>query len=216
VSLALLGAFLAAGSGSSRGQEKKFDKPADAFDAFVKALKKDDLKAAHATLTTESGDRLTKDVLFSAVALKRFMMALDKTGKVAEAFEPVGAAMARHGLKEEAFVKGLEGLEKDRDDKQKVAAGLRKMFAPVKDQGAMLEDVVAALKKLRDPKKDNKKKDDRDARLSDVKVAGDRATGTATYKEGDREKSMTVHFEKVQGGWRLELPEELLQQGQKK
>lgn len=198
-------------SGTALGEDKddkkskavKYAKPEDAFDAFVKAMKKNDLKAAHATLTPDSADRMLAELIVGTQIMKALATAFDKTGKAAEAFKSIDEVLDRHGIKAEKLEETLKEANKVKDDRKKTAALLAKLLEPVKDRAALVGDLGAKLDKVGGMKK----KDFPEAKLSDVKTDGDTATGKLTLKEGDKEDSQTLTFKKIKGSWLIELPE---------
>src|SRR5206468_3944962 len=82
-------------------------------------------------------------------------------------------AMNKHGLTEEY----LKTVEKDNPGKkgtpQEERDMLRKLVAPVKDKSAFIADIMTALKKSGDKDSFSIGTD-----LKDVKIDGDKATGT--------------------------------------
>jgi hypothetical protein len=121
--------------------------------------------------------------------------------KSAEVGKELARTLDRHGLTVKAWAK----IEKEAGgDPAKAAKALE---AVVKDHAAFLVDALKLLKKggfsLREIAGEGERK------LTDVKVDGDRATGTVVVTWTDREKRKrerkeTVTFAKVGGGWRIE------------
>ena len=80
---------------------------------------------------------------------------------------------------------------------------MKKLAAPIKDKPAFIADMLDALEEM--GSEESKGMSLGDATLKDVKIDGDTAKGTIV-KKGDKEEP--IHFQKIDGGWLVELPME--------
>src|SRR5262249_52567761 len=111
-----------------------------------------------------------------------------------------------HGLTEEVLKKQPK---LDLKDPEAAKKGMKQMLEPIKDKNAFVADMMTAMKKLGGDKKDSGPMG-KDAELKDVKIEGDTATGTVVTKHDGKEKSEAIKFRKVGGGWKIELPADML------
>jgi hypothetical protein len=214
--LLLLAALSAAEAG---GGQPKYATPQEAFDAANKALQRGDWKAACGTLTDDSRDLFAGGMVFAGLLGKGLALGFaklapkdkqeDLLAKIKAQFKPVDDALAKHGLTEEVFKKMEKkgGEEKpDLKDPEQVKKLMKALVAPVKDRCALIVDLMAALEKTGDKQKGKGGLIPPGARLTDVKVEGDKARGVVVSKEGDEEKRTPLEFRRVAGSWRIELP----------
>jgi hypothetical protein len=189
---------------TGRGEEKSpvYKTPQEVFAAAKAAAKKNDVKAFYQTLTPESREKLTAMSAMMGVMTKAFS-AFDTTGKAEEKIKPIVDAMKKHGLTDEAMKK-VKPLTPTSTPKE-VAASLKQLAGMVKDPPGFIGDMMAAMKKV-DPKAEGLEALAR-ARLEDVKIDGDKATGTTIGKKGDKEEKQPLKFEKIAGSWRIVLPD---------
>jgi hypothetical protein len=196
--VALVAALLVL-SGDARGQEKKYDTPQAVFDAFKTAIANNDWKAVYHTVTPESGNALVAGLIVQGYQVQAFA-AKDKTGKLAELAKPFEKAFARHSLSQEVIEKALKAIGKPKTTEEGQTA-LLKVAGLVKDRGAFLGDVMPLLTKGKKDLATAAK-----ATLEDVKITGDKATGTVVTSVGGKDKREPLAFKKVGGGWRVEMP----------
>jgi len=221
--LTLAGLLLAALAVSAVGQkddkDKAKDKPKDklhktpeaCFDAVVAALEKKDSAAMVASLTPKAQNRMALEYVGQGIQLRGVAegkLPKDKGQKneqLAKLYKPLFDVLDKHGLTEKA-TKDLETDEKGTLTTKGRGAALKL----VKDPVAFLSDMLAATDKLDTRPKD---KDEPKPKLTDVKIDGDKATGTVIetirIKQKDKddkvqEEKHPVRFEKVDGGWRLD------------
>jgi hypothetical protein len=207
--LALMALALTAAGQKDKQKQKPavYKTPQEVFDAAEKAEARDDFKTLVHCYTPRSQQKLAL-MLGAWFGYGRSQLkdkSDEKTKKELEEAKPVFDALDRHGLTVEAVEKIKKDAGKD-DEKAEKA-----FLALIKDPAAFLIDVAAAAKKVgafpKSPDKTEKK-------LTDVKIDGDKATGTVTVtttrpakdkeKERKTERKQTMTFEKVKGGWRID------------
>ena len=83
---------------------------------------------------------------------------------------------------------------------------LTELAAPIKDKPAFIGEMFGAIDEMSDG--DSADMSFENATLKDLKVDGGTATATIVKKVGDGEKSDPIAFEKVDGGWLVDIPME--------
>ena len=234
--LLFLAALFATAPGVSAGeggQQKSFKTPQAVFDAAQQATAKDRWKEAYGCLTPKSGEMLTGVLVVMGSQMENAALAAankDKKEKNEELeavmrkmfkalFEPIHKVYAKHGLTEKVLKElGLSGselfvaFEKGRpEDREKLKAAFAKAAKRVKDKPGFVEDWMKAMLKLARTfgKGDDKGPIDlfgKDARLEDLKVAGDTAQGMIVSTKRGTDKREPIHFKKMSGSWLIELP----------
>jgi hypothetical protein len=198
---AVVATLLALGGGAS-GQGNKYATPQAVFDAAQEAAQRKDWKGFYQCLTPESGDRLVGQWILQGLRGR----AGPKTKETEERNRLIDKVFSRHGLTADVtreaqskvfgafFKKGPRGL----DDV------LKPLLARIKDRGAFLADFVSAME-MANPRKvePNAGK----SMLRGLKVEGDTATATAVTRRGGKDAEEPIAFRKVDGGWRIELPD---------
>jgi hypothetical protein len=179
----------------NRGKGKTYDSPQAVFDAMVAASAKEDWPGMMNCLTDESQDKLTFAVAFMGSLMKQFA-GFDKD-KGAEAAKAIDEAFKKHGMSEAQ----LAHLGKDMSPD---IQSMRKVIEPIKDKPGFVADVLGALKKL-----GNKEGTPQQfsGTLTDLKVNGDKATGTVVRNVAGKETKEPVEFKKVGSGWKIEMPD---------
>ena len=167
------------------------------FEAAKTAAQKDDFKTFFTCLTPDSQKVMAGQMVLGGMAMKSFAE-MDKTGKAKEAFKPLDELFKKHGLTEEALKKF-----KPTTDPKEAAKNIRAMGDLIKDRPAFCTEFMGFLQKggKRGPAPLS------DATLTDVKIEGDKASGTLLTKKGGKETKEPVEFAKIKGGWRLVAPE---------
>jgi hypothetical protein len=194
-------ALLALG-GPARGQGKKYDTPQAVFDAAQESARKKDWKGLYQCLTPESGDRLVGHWIVRGL----FARATARTKETEERARLIDQVFNRHGLTAEVTRGAQERItgmvfKKDPGALDDIRKSL---LARVKDRGAFLADFVSTMEKA-NPRKvapDNGRRS-----LKGLKVDGDTAAGTAVTTVGGKEVEEPIAFKKVDGGWRIEMPD---------
>jgi len=190
-------------------EPKKYDKPEDAFDAMNKAMKDRKWDEVYDVLTPESGEKMLGGILIMTGTFKQFAK-LDSTGKLAEKLEPITKAIEKAGVKDSDIEDALKSAAEKKGDAKAMAEVTKKLVEPVKEKGKLLGEVMNEMEAL-----NPKKQDIPEAKVKDVKIDGDTATGTTVTKRGDKDEESPVTFKKIDKGWRVELPDGLFNKGPK-
>lgn len=178
-----------------------FKTPQAVFDAAVKAEKKNDHKAIALLLTPKSQTKLVGEL---ALFCKRLMVddVDDDAGDERKAaLAKLKKIMTKHGL-----TKDVMGKLKQTEDSKGLEANDKVIHAAVKDKPACVNDLVRWYDDLGGPGKWSWALP-KDVSLKDVKIVGDKATGTLVRKGDDKDLEEPIEFAKIKGGWRLGLPE---------
>jgi DNA-directed RNA polymerase subunit RPC12/RpoP len=193
-----LGGGIGLGGGPSEPRPKAYSSPQEVFDAHQAAIKNKDAKEVVNCLTPES----RREVLAYTASHYALRRELPKGDAQEQQLRKVtGDVLDRHGLTVEA-VKSLPGKPVHFGKETEVFN--EALLAKVKDVDAMLIELLSAsfqyggggLRSSGVPVRT----------LSDVKVEGDRATGTWNWRLGYSVKNKPVTFRKVGGGWKYSPP----------
>jgi hypothetical protein len=195
----LAGLLAAVVAASAAAQAKVYKTPQEVFDAIKEAAKKGDLKAYYALVEPESVRRLAAALAVSTHGLRTAADAGKLEMKMKERFKPVFAVMDKHGLTSAASKK-IKRIELDEDPAKTVKAA-RPLLELIKDQRGFVADMLTTLT----GKDDEKLKLLAKARLKDVKIDGDRATGQVVNTVKGKERSTRQEFVKVGKGWMMKL-----------
>jgi hypothetical protein len=195
----LLGALLLSAAAADEKEQPKakiYKTPQEVFDAFVPALYKRDARTFVGCLAPDVIKRLAGDYARRGVQRRIIAETGGKDGgkneKVLKLWQGTFDVLDKHGLTARA-TKAVKLTDKDRAE-----AALVKLL---KDPAAFLVDYQEALDKLDSGKPKEKEPK---AKLSDVKIDGDKATGTITIKYDGGEEKRPVAFSKVGGGWKID------------
>jgi hypothetical protein len=174
-------------------KDKVYKTPEAVFDAFLTALNKQDVAALVSCLPAEKIDETATPFIMQG--LQRLQIAGDAKAddKLARRWQPTLEALAKHGLTARS-TKDLK-LKTDADRTKALAAAL----ALVKDRAAFMIDYQQALDREGPRAKGVEVK----AKLTGVKIDGDKATGTAVVTEGKQQDKYPVTFVKQSGGWKI-------------
>jgi hypothetical protein len=178
---------------------KVYKTPQEVFDAFVAALNNSDERAIAACLSPAALDALASQYVARAFN-KRFAYDSEK-GRDKDAlkyFKPYLDVMDKHGLTEKAL-KGVNTRGEGKEFEKAVKVGL----SLVKDKVAFIGDFEEAERKQKgQPPREAPVK----VKLTDVKIEGKKATGTAVLmEEGKKEEKVPYKFLKVGEGWTIDL-----------
>ena len=178
VSVALV-ALVACGGGKGGASS-----PQDVYDSAKSAAASKNWKALFQTIDPEKSDLM----LFAVV-----MGASFSTMGNAEAQKELEPMLAKHGLdpKAKPNMSGKEGPE----------SAAKEAFKNVKDKPALFAEVMAFTEK-NSKGKDSMKMPFDNATLKDVKIDGEKATGTSTQADG---KTTPMHFVKRAGSWYISM-----------
>ena len=174
---------------------KAYKTPQEVFDAFLVSLNKRDAKAFVGCLAPET---LQEMAAASAVqGLQRREVVGDaKDDKLAKRWKPTLDVLDKHGLTAKATKDVKVGKAPTPAEREKAEVAVLPL---IKDKAAFLIDYQEALDKGR-PKF---KEDELKAKLTDVKIDGDKATGTVVVNLKDKEEKAPVEFVKVGTGWKI-------------
>src|SRR5262249_55407602 len=101
------------------------------------------------------------------------------------------------------YIRFESGTPKQRSPEEKKKE-TQQMLKPVKDRGAFIADTFTAMRKLNGLKEGLL----RGAKLKDVKISGDSATGVMVHKVLGKEQRLAIGFRRITGSWKVELPED--------
>jgi hypothetical protein len=201
----LAGLLVAVVAASVSAQAKVYKTPQEVFDASKEAAKKGDMKAYFVLLEPESMKQVAAGLAVLG-AVTRADVESDKTGKVKAQIKPFLDALDKHGL---TAAKTKDFKAPKEKDPEKVVKAAKPLLELIKDKPAFAAEVLGAIQKVR-------KEDDSGfkvlakAKLTDVKIDGDKATGTVvnTVKDKenkDKEKKDPISFTKVGKGWLIKV-----------
>jgi len=218
--LAALAACAVAGDDKDdkdKGKPKVYKTPQEVFDALQTALQKRDAHLLVGTLTPEFQKTIAAQMLTSAIYRRDDVqgeLVKDKKDKDdkdrakerekkhqerLKKYKPLFDVMDKHGLTEKA-TKDLERKNLTLTPKGQAAA-----LKLLKDPAAFAGDYLSVMDKIDPVPEEAAPKE----KLTDVKIDGDRATGTAVAtvrvkgKDKEIENKRPVEFAKVDGGWRI-------------
>ena len=176
-----------------------FETPKAVFEAATKASKKKDFKTFAACLTPGSQGKLAGQ-LAGLAGLFKGLAALDTKGTMKDKLADLDKIMDKHGLTKEVMAK-----VKPTKDPKEIDKNNKTIAAIIEDKPAFVGDVMKWLESANPGKgKDGPLVE---AELKDLKITGDKATGTSITKTGDMTKEEPIEFAKIGGGWRIVLPE---------
>jgi hypothetical protein len=184
---------------------KVFKTPQETFDAFLAALNKRDSKAFVGCLTPDTLKEMAGVYAVQGLLRRELVESGGKDGakddKLAKRWKPTFDVLDKHGLTAKA-TKDVK-LGKTPAEHEKAQAAVLPL---IKDRAAFLVDYQEALDKDR-PKI---KEEELNAKLTDVKIDGDKATATVVVtikakkdKEKDAEEKEPVEFLKVGDSWKI-------------
>jgi hypothetical protein len=195
------------------GGDAKYKSPEDVFKAAKTAVAGKNNKDLCKLLTDDSVDTLAGALSIGQVmglSLGSAFAKGDQADKLKAQLKTLIDLLAKHGLTEEAM-KGNKDLGKilfdakaSPEDKKKA---LQKLVEPAKDRRALLADLLTFSEKT---VKQGKDKGGlfgaKDAQLKEVEIANDFAKGMVVYSVDGKEKRDPLHFRRIAGSWRIEMP----------
>jgi hypothetical protein len=202
---ALLLAALAVTAGAQKDKDEKkaklYKTPQEVFDAAEAAEAKKDSKTMAACLAPASQKEFA--ALLAVIAVEKRRAAKDekdekKREALAKEAKPANEILDKHGLTEKA-TKDVRFADTPKENKQ-----VRKTLDElIKKPEAFLAEMLAVSDFLGGDK-------DKKSKLTDVKIDGDKATGTVVTegKDKGKERKEPVGFVKINGGWRILLSSE--------
>jgi hypothetical protein len=199
------GGAAGAGGAGGGGAAAKSATPEDAFASMKAAAMNKDWKAFCQMLTPKSQDEMAGAMVMTAGLMKMFSAIPSGEGgeegqggegaaAMKEAIQKIDALFAKHGI-DEAKLSNIDPSAAGAD------AGLGSLAAAVQDKPSFIGEVMALMESMPN-KQGGGPPDFGSATLTDVKIEGDSAQGKITL-EGKEE---AIHFKKIDGVWRIELP----------
>ncbi len=181
----------ATGGGGS-ASVKKAATPQDAFNTMKTAFKNKDWKAACSCLTPDSVDTMAASMIVAGSFMKAFG-GMTPDGKEAPEMKGFGTKI------DALFTK--YGIDESKLPKPDPAAGepdMKALANIVKDKPAFIGEMMTLLDSM--PKDAGGSFPDfESAKISDVKVDGDKAQGKITMDGKDD----TIDFQKIDGSWKI-------------
>jgi hypothetical protein len=174
-------------------KDKVYKTPQAVFDAAMAASRKKDFKAAVTCLAPEAQKDMAAGFAYAALNIKE-----GNTEEVRKGFKPLFDVLERHGLTGKATKDIQTGDDPKTAEKSRLA--LRRL---IKDHAAFAAEYLAAQDKVGGGERRGETK----IRLADLKIDGEKATGTMVVDFGGSEdKRLPVEFVKIGGGWKM-IPE---------
>ncbi|MFO0964336.1 MAG: hypothetical protein U0793_01940 [Gemmataceae bacterium] len=187
--------FTLSGCGGGGGGKS----PEDAFNNMVEAAKKEDMRAFMSNLTKDSQNMMTGGSVAALVGLKQ-AAAFIPGGKVDP--KEIEAILTKHGVNEGKAMESMKALGgAGKPSSADILAAMRTLSTSVKDGPAFVDDSLKALKKIGKGGEMNPAEQLKGAKISDVKVTGEKATAKVEMAG----KSENLHFAKEDGSWRIDL-----------
>ncbi len=175
--------------------------PEAAYANLKDAADKKDIKRVMGCMTTESQDQMAGTLAFAGMMRKGMSEMPGMPADTKASVKKVAEVMAKHGLTDE-YLKSLDGKKKAAFNPADFGGALKDITAPVKDKPAFVADMFAAM-----PQKDGAPAafDIQYKGLKDVKITGDKATGTAVQVMKGKESETPMNFVKQNGSWKIDL-----------
>jgi len=172
--------------------------PEAAFAAFQEAAQEKDWKAVAELLTPESQESMAAGMIFIA----SFMAAFDE-GKGKE----LEQLLKKHGLDPDA-AKGP-----DAEEAASLEQALKAAVGPIKDKPALIAEMIGWLDENAEGAGGSSFAEGfgsiASAKLSDLSIEGDTATGTVTGED----ESGPIEFRRLNGRWLIHIPEDETRMG---
>ena len=195
----LLGGLVCLSNAQAQDAKKGYATPEAVFEAVVKASKKKDFEAFTACLTPASQDKLAGQLAGVGVMFKAFS-AFDKEGKMKDKIADLDKIMDKHGLTKDAL-----GKLKQTKDPKEIEQNNKVIAAIVKNKPGFVGEIMKWLD-FDNPAK-GKGGPFENAELEGLKVTGNKATAMVVTKIDGKEQKQPWEFAKIEGGWRMVLPE---------
>jgi hypothetical protein len=190
-------AVLALAGAAQTDEETVYKTPRAAFEAALAASKKGDVKGYMACLTPGSQRRMASGLALQSLGLRARAR---EDEDFHDRARPVLAVMSKHGI----TARATRDIRRPRDAEE--AAKARRTLAElIKKPAAFAVEYLNALKKAGLVKKLPPPMPP--GELRDVKIDGERATGSFILKIGDQQRIQTLRFARIEGSWKLIPPE---------
>src|SRR5262245_44277153 len=174
-------------------EKKVYKTPRAVFDAALAAQNRKDYKTMVACIEPEARGEMAAGYALAALNIKE-----GNTDELRKAFKPLFDVLDKHGLTEKATKDIRTGDDPRTVEKSRLA--LRKM---IKNHARFAVEYLTAQEKIGAGERPGESK----IKLEDVKIKGDRATGTMVIDfGGSRDIRNPIEFVKIKGSW-LMIPE---------
>ena len=197
----VVGLPLQAADAPAKESGKSFDSPQAVFDAAQAARDKNEFKTFVDCLAPEAQKQFASSLAFGALNQQS---AAQGDAKLKEQFKLILAVLDKNGLTYDVTKK----IEID-PNPEGVAKARRAVGALIKEPTAFAADMMEAYSKT-EPFNQKPPGDPPVPKLADVKIDGDKATGTVVVSFNNMEVRQPTEFVKVGGGWKIapmaELP----------
>jgi len=190
--LVLASALFVGGSGC--GKSGGGSTPESAFNNMAEAAKKDDIRGFMSNMTKDSQKFMVGSMVVTAAGMKQASAFIKMDTKEIE------AVLSKHGVDDAEVMVKLKSI-KGRDADADAVAGAGELASMVKDGPGFVADINEAMKKMGKGKESSPAQDFKGNKLSDVKIAGEKATGKIE-KDG---KTQDIHFAKEDGAWKIDI-----------
>ncbi|MDB4534256.1 hypothetical protein N9242_05230 [Vicingaceae bacterium] len=171
----------------------KFSTPEKAFEAFNDAGENENWKKLMSCVSEESVDEMAGGMVFMGAMSAAMSEMPGGDEKTKAAAKEIGDLLKKHGVADMKMDDMKPGSAPD-------PAALTK---GIKNKKAFVIDMMNAMAKLGEGGPGKKMSDAfGGAKLSDVKIDGDKATGKVVDKEGDESP---MNFVKEDGGWKIDM-----------
>jgi hypothetical protein len=170
--------------------------PEIAFEGFKAAFIAKDWKKVFDSMDAESQDTLTGSMVYTvqAVAGKENRDSEDKE-------KPFSAIMAKYNIETVEYKTGA--------DPKDTMATMKELGRKIKNRQAFIHDAQAeARKKFHIPER---KAEEMNVILKDIKIDGDKATAKAVVKQGGKDVEKPFSFTKGKNGWLVHLNSDFFQ-----
>lgn len=185
-----------------------YGSPEAVFEAAKEAAEEKDWEGFCECVTPESRDQFAGALLLGAVMMKGFsgMAALggpEKAQEAEEKLKPIIDVLEKHGLDEDTLKNmNSEGrMTPGRADNDR----LQQVLAPVKNRNKFVADMMTAMQQLNTTGNTIPSPMESDAKLEDVEINEDSATGSIVQTRRGKERRDKIAFTKVDGGWKIDL-----------
>src|SRR5262245_8482177 len=204
----------ATGAGQSRGATKNspasklHQTPQEAFLAFMAAGEKEDWKAMCECLSDKTRDGFAAGLIFAGSLAQAFATTPEERVK----FKRVEDVLTKYGVGPSKEPRKALKTKTDFDQAgTDIEKAMMMAVASIKDRNAFIAEMLAAFKQARPDTATNLLAgqffDFKDVTLEELKIQGDSATAVVVARRDGQEARQPLNFQRVEGGWRIEIPE---------
>jgi hypothetical protein len=179
--------------------------PQAVFETAKSAAEREDWETFCGCLTPESRDQMAGMLVVVAAMMRGFggLAALGGPEKAQAAqakIKPIVDVLDKHGL-DEATLKSMRPTPMQVG--QTPPDQLQRVLAPIKDRSQFIADMINAMKQFGAPQ--DSKPLQSDARLENVVIDGDAATGTVVQTRNGVERRDEMRFKRIGVSWKIDL-----------